>query len=93
MRRDSDVVLKVSRTTEPGKLARSIEMTAREQGGTVLIRAMGEAAVNRTVKALIMARSNIIERAQDLAWTAGFDEKIEDGERINLIVFKAVIVG
>lgn len=93
MRRDEEeVVLKVGGRTDPGKLAKSIEMTAKEQGGEVRIRAMGPQAVNQTVKGLIIARQNLIGQDQELAWTAGFDVREELGDSITVIVFRAAVL-
>lgn len=93
MRREAaDTVLKVGGNTDPGKLAKSIEMTAKEQGGEVKIRAMGPHSVNQTVKGLIIARQNLVAQAKDLAWTAGFDVKDELGDSITVIVFRAAVL-
>jgi stage V sporulation protein SpoVS len=87
-----DVILKVGGSTDPGKLAKSIEMTAKEQEGVVRIRAMGPHSVNQAVKALVIARQNLVAQAQDLVFTAGFEVREEQGEQITLIVFVARIV-
>lgn len=92
MSRDQDVILKVGGSTDPGRLAKSIEMTAKEQGGSVKLRAMGPHSVNQTVKALIIARSSLLAQDRDLAWTAGFDVREERGDLITLILFRCFIV-
>jgi stage V sporulation protein SpoVS len=93
MGRSTDTVLKVSGATDPGKLAKSIEMTAKEQGGEVTLRAMGPHSVNQAVKALIIARQNLVAQAADLLWTAGFDVRQEGLDSITVIVLKARVVG
>lgn len=85
-----DGPLRVGGRTDPAKLAKSVAMTVQErEDGIVRIRAMGPHAINQTVKALIIASSQLIAQGKNLAYRHGFESKSEDGEEITLIVTTA----
>jgi stage V sporulation protein SpoVS len=80
------VTLRVNGQTDPGALAKSIVMTAQEQGGTVKVRAMGPHAVNQMTKAHIIARQYLVAQGMDLEYLDAFDTHTEGGDEVTVIV-------
>lgn len=78
--------LKVSKTTDPGKLAGAIASYTKE-GKDIELLAIGAGAVNQTVKAMAIARSFVIARGLDIKFTASFKTVNIDNKEKTAIVF------
>ena len=63
--------MKVKKTTDVKKLAGAIAGAVREEGSTEL-QAIGAAAVNQAIKAVIVARSYLIASGIDITITPSF---------------------
>ncbi len=72
-------VLKVRATTRPAAAAGAIAGILRE-GGAPELRAIGAAAVNQAVKAVIIARAYLVQDGLDLYCVPGFAEVSIGGE-------------
>ena len=75
----AEKVLKVSRNTNPKKLAGALFMGLKENGGSIVIQAVGAGAVNQAVKAVAIARGMSAVSGEELVLIPGFgDAKIQD---------------
>lgn len=83
----AETQLRVSGTTDPGKLAKSIAMTLVEGNGKVKVRAMGPHAVNQATKGIIVARQQLAAQAKDLKLVPGFDTQREGDDDVTVIVY------
>ena len=72
-------VLKVRATTRPAAAAGAIAGILRE-GGSTELQAIGAAAVNQAVKAVILARDYLVQDGLDLCCIPGFTDVRIDGE-------------
>ena len=72
-------VLKVGATTRPAAAAGAIAGILRE-GGSPELQAIGAAAVNQAVKAVIIARAYLVQDGLDLCCIPGFAEVSIAGE-------------
>ncbi len=72
-------VLKVRATTRPAAAAGAIAGILRE-GGSPELQAIGAAAVNQAVKAVIIARTYLVQDGLDLCCIPGFAEVSIAGE-------------
>src|SRR5918998_1764655 len=72
-------VLKVGATTRPAAAAGAIAGILRE-GGSPEVQAIGAAAVNQAVKAVIIARAYLVQDGLDLCCIPGFTDVRIDGE-------------
>lgn len=81
-----DQALKVRADTNPGSLAKSLVLTLHERpSGVVKVRAMGPGPVNQMVKALIIARQQLVGQGKDYDLKLGFETRVEVGESITVI--------
>lgn len=89
----NDKPLKVSASTDPGKLAKSIAMTLQErEDGRVKVRAMGPASVNQAVKGIIIARQQLAAQALDIELVPAFDTHKEGEDDVTVIVFNLTLI-
>ena len=90
---DADSSLRVSATTDPGKLAKSISMTVQERASkTVLVRAMGPHSVNQAVKGLIIARQMLAANNLDIDIVPAFESTSEASGSVTVVIFHVYLI-
>lgn len=76
------MVLKVSGSTHPKKLAGAICKGLEENGGEVAVQAIGAAAVNQALKGIAIARAISAPEGADLKVVPGFKDVEINGRKI-----------
>jgi stage V sporulation protein SpoVS len=89
--------LRVGSATNPGSLAKSIQMTLLEQHvpgqvTSLKIRAMGPQSANQMVKGIAIARQNLVGRGFDLCAQPHFETLTEANENLSVLVMKVTLI-
>lgn len=85
-------VLRVSKESDPGKVAGAIVKGAKESG-VIRLQAIGASAVNQSVKSLIIARSYLADEnpVKDIRIVPGFAEVVLQGETKTSVIFTCTL--
>jgi stage V sporulation protein S len=88
---DTTAELRVAAKTPTAELASAISHAVYD-GKKVVLRAIGAAAVNQAVKALVVAQGYAAQRGLVLANRPGFVTAVLDGEERTAIIFNVFTV-